>query len=183
MLSRRYAAKSFVEWYYRQINENKPVASGYVNNNATYTKAGHPPADITINGRVVATPEEWDTMLKEQRAQHNTSSSSTLPIGRKPVRYDVDCFDVHVINADYRFAAPQRMIEQHAPTDGVRMMMALTVSGSVYFGASPRSTDDYVIKQHFNDVFILVPNWDVLEKPGARSGRKYLIASHKYRAY
>ncbi|KAL2262704.1 hypothetical protein VTK26DRAFT_355 [Humicola hyalothermophila] len=172
------AAKNFVDWYYRQLNESKPVASGYINGNATYEKAGHPPADICVNGLVVATPQEWERLLEQQRKM-----PTSAPPGRRAVRYDVECFDVHVINSDYRFGAPQRMLDIHAPGDGVRMMMMLTVSGSVYFCASPTSKDDYMLKQHFNDVFILVPNWDQLEKPAAKAGKKYLIASHTYRAY
>ncbi|KAK4137468.1 hypothetical protein BT67DRAFT_438734 [Trichocladium antarcticum] len=172
------AAKNFVEWYYRQVNEAKPVAQGYVNGNATYDKAGHPPADICINGLAVATPAEWGKLLEQQRVVPSGAS-----LDRKAVRYEVQCYDVHVINSDYRFAAPPKLVDIHAPTDGVRMMLMLSVSGSVYFGASSKSNDDYALKQHFNDVFILVPNWDVLEKPGAKFGRKYLVASHTYRAY
>lgn len=74
------------------------------------------------------------------------------------------------------------MLELNAPTDGVRMMMVLSVSGLVLFGTGRSKADDYWEKQSFHDRFILVPNWDVLEKPGARYGRKYLISSHNYRA-
>jgi NTF2-related export protein 1/2 len=172
------AAKNFVEWYYRQVNESKPVTQSYVNGNATYDKAGHPPADICINGLLVATPQEWEKLLAQQRVVPSGAS-----LDRKAVRYEVECYDVHVINSDYRFAAPQKLIDIHAPNDGVRMMMMLTVSGSIYFGASSKSNEDYAIKQHFNDVFILIPNWDIIEKPGAKFGRKYLVASHTYRAY
>jgi NTF2-related export protein 1/2 len=98
------------------------------------------------------------------------------------VRYEVEGYSVHVINADYQFGAPQKMVDLHSPTDGVRMMMTLSVSGTVYFGTGRNKGDDYWEKQHFYDRFILVPNWDVLERPGTRHGRKYLVISHNYRA-
>ncbi|AEO62680.1 uncharacterized protein THITE_108034 [Thermothielavioides terrestris NRRL 8126] len=172
------AAKNFVDWYYRQVNEAKPIAQGYVNGNATYDRAGHAPADICINGLVVATPQEWEKLLEQQRQ----CPKQTDP-NQKLVRYDVEVFNCHVINPDYRFAAPQKMLDLHAPTDGVRMMMMLTVGGTVYFGTGRNKGDGYFAKERFQDVFILVPNWDVLGKPGAKVGRKYLVASQIYRTF
>jgi NTF2-related export protein 1/2 len=172
------AADAFVEWYYNQINHSKPIAYGYVNGNSTFERAGHPPADICINGLVVATPQEWEKLLEQQR--HRPQS---LSLDKNAVHYVVEGYDVHVINSDYRFAAPQKMLDIHGPSDGVRMMMMLTVTGSVYFGANKKDNEDYTLKQHFHDVFILVPNWEILERPGARYGRKYLVASHNYRAF
>ncbi|KAH6626224.1 hypothetical protein B0J18DRAFT_489129 [Chaetomium sp. MPI-SDFR-AT-0129] len=171
------AAKNFIDWYYRQLNDAKPVSQGYINGHAAYTNAGHEPADICINGLVVATPQEWDKLLDQQREAPKQPDPN-----KRRVRYDVESFDVHVINADYRFGASAKMLEQNAPTDGVRMMMVLTVAGSVLFGTGRSKAEDYWEKQSFHDRFILVPNWDVLEKPGARYGRKYLISSHNYRA-
>ncbi|KAK4127784.1 hypothetical protein N657DRAFT_565700 [Parathielavia appendiculata] len=171
------AAKTFVDWYYRAINEGKPVAPGYVNGHAAYDRAGHPPADICINGLVVATPEEFDKLLEKQRQAPKQPDPN-----KKRVRYEVEAYDVHVINADYRFGAPQKMLDLHSPTDGMRMMMALSVMGTVYFGTGRNKDDDYWEKQSFHDRFILVPNWDSLERPAARGGRRYLVVSHNYRA-
>jgi NTF2-related export protein 1/2 len=172
------AAKGFVDWYYRAINESKPVAPAYVNGHAAYDRAGHPPADICINGLVVATPQEFDKLLEQQRQAPKQPDPN-----KKRVRYEVESFDVHVINADYRFGAPPKMLDLHSPTDGVRMMMALTVMGTVYFGTGRNKGDDYWEKQSFHDRFILVPNWDALERPVARGGgRRFLVISHNYRA-
>ena len=171
------AAKNFVDWYYRQINDSKSVSQGYVNGHAAYDKAGHPPADICINGQVVATPQEWEKLLEQQRQAPKQPDPN-----KRRVRYDLDAYNVHVINADYRFGAPQRMLDVHSPTDGVRMMMLLTASGTVYLGTGRNKGDDYWEKQDFHDTFILVPNWEVLEKPGNKYGRKYLAISHNYRA-
>lgn len=153
------------------------MAQAYVNGHAAYERAGHPAADICINGLVVGTPQEWEGLLAQQR-----QAPPDMSPDRKAVRYRVEAYDVHVVNSDYRFAAPPRLLEKHSPTDGVRMMLALSASGTVYFGAG-KTDDDYLLKQHFQDSFILVPNWDLLEKPGVRHGRRYLIISHNYRAY
>ncbi|KAG7288883.1 hypothetical protein NEMBOFW57_005243 [Staphylotrichum longicolle] len=170
------AAKNFVDWYYRQVNDAKSVSQAYINGHAAYDKAGHPPADICINGLVVATPQEWEKLLEQQRQAPKQPDPN-----KRRVRYEVETYNVHVINADYRFGAPQKMVDLHSPTDGVRMMMVLAVGGTVYFGTGRNKGDEYWEKQHFSDTFILVPNWDVLEKPGAKYGRKYLAMSHNYR--
>jgi len=91
---------------------------------------------------------------------------------------------VHVLNPDYRFAAPPEIqngtdAKAMTRTEHARIMMMVTASGTVTFGTDDR----HALKQHFNDVFILVPNWDVVARPGSRNNRRYLIASHTYRAY
>ncbi|KAK0613383.1 hypothetical protein B0T14DRAFT_526137 [Immersiella caudata] len=173
------ACEKFVETYYQAINSNKPVASYYVTDNTTYTNAGHPPADICINGQAGLTPKQWDDLLETQRKI--PSASNTNP-RYHPVRYEVESYDMHVINPDYRFAAPPALLVPDTSKPdlgaGIRLMMMLTVSGTVYF-----TSDRDGLKQHFNDVFILVPNWDVLAKHGSRAARKLLIASHSYRAF
>ncbi|KAK0719708.1 hypothetical protein B0H67DRAFT_643030 [Lasiosphaeris hirsuta] len=186
------AAKVFVDWYYQSVNEGKPVAGAYVTNNATYRASGHPPSDICANGLVVATPEEWDQMLAQQRfipanAAASAATTSTT-IGRSPpsaVNYDVECYDAHVINPDFRFAAPPALLtdgKAHGSGEsngaGVRMMVMVSVSGTVTFGLEKDAP-----KQHFSDVFILVPNWDVIAKHGSRGTRRYIVASQTYRAY
>lgn len=126
---------------------------------------------------VVATPQEWEKLLEQQRQAPRQPDPN-----KRRVRYEVEGYDVHVVNADYRFGAPQKMLDLHSPTDGVRIMMSVSVFGTVYFGTGRNKGDDYWEKRDFYDKFILVPNWDVIEKPGARHGRKYLIISHNYRA-
>ncbi|KAK0739642.1 hypothetical protein B0T21DRAFT_346936 [Apiosordaria backusii] len=170
------AAAKFVSWYYNQINEAKGISQSYVTNNETYKNAGHPPADICVNGLVCATPEDWEKLLAQQRDAPKAATD------KKHVRYLVDTYDTHVINADYRFGATQNLIDLHGVNDGVRMMIMINVSGTVYFGVSMGNYDEYAVKQHFNDVFILVPNWDTLGK-GSKYGKKFLIASQTYRAY
>lgn len=162
-----------MNWYYQALNEGRPVTSGYVNGNKTYQAANHPPADICINGLVVATPEEWDKLLEQQRFTESTQGK-----GKPVVRYNVDTYDVHILNSDYQFAAPQDLIKKYGKNAGVRMMLLVTVSGTVVFGTEVNSP-----KQHFHDVFTLVPNWDVIARAGSRATRRYIVSSHNYRAY
>lgn len=145
----------------------------------------------------MGTPQEWDKLLEQQRQAPKQPDPN-----KRRVRYDAETLDAHVLNADYRFAAPPQLLDLHAPTDGVRMMLHVTVTGTVYFGTgrAPVSSStssassssgggssstqgaDYWEKQQFRDTFILVPNWDALEKVGTRLGRKFLVISHNYRA-
>jgi len=171
--SNEIAAEGFVAWYYPTINEGKPVSSGYVNNNKTYQAASHPPADICINGLAVATPEEWDKLLEQQRFTKVNQGK-----GKPVVRYNVETYDVHVLNSNYTFAAPEELIKKYNKNSGVRMVMLVTVSGTVQFGADKSSP-----KQHFHDVFTLVPNWEVIARAGSKATRRYIICSQNYRAY
>ncbi|KAK3325528.1 hypothetical protein B0H66DRAFT_529562 [Apodospora peruviana] len=178
------AAETFVEWYYRCLNEGKPVAGAYTTNNRAYKAANHPPSDICINGLVVATPEEWDKMLEGQRSIKTIDPTSThahpttisTVSHRGAVRYDVEAYDVHVINPDFRIGAPAELLAK--PNQGPRLMMLLTVAGKVVFNGGAEQK-----KQHFSDVFTLVPNWDVIARHGSKATRRYLISSHTYRAY
>ncbi|KAK1754526.1 hypothetical protein QBC47DRAFT_384152 [Echria macrotheca] len=173
------AAKNFIEPFYAAINDGRPIAPFYINTSALYTQAGHPPADLTINGLVMATPEDFEALLARQRpipAQGGGPNSRP-----KTARYEVEAWDVHVINADYRFGAPSALLvpDPTKPDHGasLRQMLMVTVSGTLHLG------DDDKLKQHFNDVFILVPNWDVLVKYGAKGHKRVLVQSQTYRAY
>ncbi|KAK3350819.1 hypothetical protein B0H65DRAFT_456015 [Neurospora tetraspora] len=174
------AARAFTDWYYTQLTDGKPIASAYVNSNAKYLAASHPPADICINGQVIATPEEWDALLEQQRLVPFTQQKGK-------VKYEVEGFDVHVINKDYRFAAPAEIVAATDPklmqrTEDARLMMVVTVAGSVTFGAGGKEKGTPP-KQHFSDVFVLVPNWDYVTRPKFKGHKRYLVASHTYRAY
>lgn len=172
------AARAFTDWYYTQLTDGKPVSSCYVNSNAKYLAASHPPADICINGTVVSTPEEWDRLLDQQRLIPFTQQKGK-------VKYEVEGFDVHVINKDYRFAAPAEIqaatdAKLMQRTEDARIMMVVTVSGNVTYGGKEKGTPP---KQHFSDVFVLVPNWDYVTRPKFKGHKRYLVASHTYRAY
>ncbi|KAK4162787.1 hypothetical protein QBC43DRAFT_320989, partial [Cladorrhinum sp. PSN259] len=175
------AGQNFVEWFYDQLNKSKPISSAYTTNSETYKQASHPPSDICVNGLVLSTPEDLEKTIDKSRSWTNCPADKT-------VRYVVESFDASVVNGDYRFAAPPNLIETHGKNDGVRLMISLTVSGTVFYGVDKHSRDNanYMVKKHFNDVFILVPNWDVIgrnSKNKAIAGRRYIVASHTHRAF
>ncbi|KAK3995601.1 hypothetical protein QBC44DRAFT_19880 [Cladorrhinum sp. PSN332] len=175
------AGQHFVEWYYPQINAGKPVASAYTTNNEAYKQASHPPSDICVNGLVLATPEELEKTVEKSRTWTGCPADRT-------VRYVVESFNTSVVNGDYKFAAPQNLVDIHSKNDGVRLMISLSVSGTVYYGVDRHSRDNvnYAVKKHFNDLFLLVPNWEVIgrnSKNKAVVGRRYIVASHTHRAF
>ena len=93
---------------------------------------------------------------------------------------------MHVINKDYRFAAPAEIqaatdAKLMQRTEDARLMMVVTVAGNVTFGAAKEKGTPP--KQHFSDVFVLVPNWDFVTRPKFKGHKRYLVTSHTYRAY
>lgn len=179
-------AQNFITLFYRALNDSKPISSFYINNNPTYRAAGHKPADICINGALIATPEEYDAILSKQRAT-TTATTPTPPPARStpipsPVRHDVAAFDAHVLNPDYRFAAPTELLAPSGSGSGksaqsVRVMVLVSVSGTLVLGADPRHQE----KRRFTENFILVPNWDAIARHGSKATRRFLIASDQYR--
>ncbi|OAA54313.1 Nuclear transport factor 2, Eukaryote [Niveomyces insectorum RCEF 264] len=201
------SAQNFIDWFYTAVSDRNPLASFYVNSNSKYATAGVA-ADIAINGLVCAQPADFEALLARQATgsrtgaangnaiatSASTSSSSSNPATR--VRYDVDGFDVHVLNPQFRLACPaplqqrldapptgsggasnnasqQRQLQQRA------VSLLVQVTGHVQYGGgkdAPRGA--------FTEVFVLVPNWDVLAAgPKAPRGmRHYLIQSQTFRA-
>ncbi|KAK4229795.1 hypothetical protein QBC38DRAFT_471039 [Podospora fimiseda] len=187
------AGQNFVDWFYTQLNSAKPISSAYTTNNEPYKSFSSPlpssssptvgiKSDICLNGRVISSPEELETQL---------SSSKQFPKcpADKTVRYAVESFDTTVVNGDYRVACPENLLEIHGKDDGVRMMISLNVSGTVYYGVDKlpkENNESYVVRKHFNDHFLLVPNWDVIGRQNKNKnfvGRRYIIASHIHRAF
>ncbi|KAK1827869.1 hypothetical protein QBC39DRAFT_290517 [Podospora conica] len=172
-------AQNFITLFYRALNDAKPIASFYVDNNPTYRAAGHKPADICINGALL-TPAEYDSLLAKQRTTATAPPTSTTRLPLSPVRHDVVAYDAHVLNPDYRFAAPPELLAPSTGTKsahGVRIMILVTVSGTLVLGADHKHQE----KRHFSENFILVPNWDAIARHGSRTVRRFLIASDQYR--
>lgn len=181
-------AQNFITLFYRALNDSKPISSFYINNNPTYRAAGHKPADICINGALIPTPEEYDAILSKQRTTTTTTTPTPPPaaVGRptptpSPVRHDVAAFDAHVLNPDYRFAAPAELLTPTGSSgksaQAVRVMVLVSVSGTLVLGADPRHQE----KRRFTENFILVPNWDAIARHGSKATRRFLIASDQYR--
>ncbi|CAK7242982.1 MAG: hypothetical protein STHCBS139747_004488 [Sporothrix thermara] len=209
------SAQTFIDWFYTSVSDRKPLASFYVNSNAKYAAAGAA-ADLSINGRVCAKPSDFEDLLARQAgvtpagASNGTTnaaaaaatSSTSTPTGGSGsggnngfrVRYDVDGFDVHVLNPSFRLACPDNILQRLTPGSAAydtttpaqqkqlqqRMVSLLVqVTGHVQYGAgkdAPRGA--------FTEVFVLVPNWDAIGA-GARTPRglrNYLILGQNFRA-
>ncbi|EFX03811.1 hypothetical protein CMQ_739 [Grosmannia clavigera kw1407] len=208
--------ESFIEWFYSFVSDRKPLAAFYVNSNAKYAAVGLA-ADISINGLVCPTPADFEALLETQATgksagaatngvgssngatanggafKPNNASSST-PISQR-VRYDVDSFDVHVLNPQFRLACPDQLLQRLIPTGPsgssgtasssiaqLQQKMAsllVQVTGHVVYGGGKDA-----VRGPFTEVLVLVPNWDVLIA-GARAPRglrSHLILSQNFRA-
>ncbi|KAK1770440.1 hypothetical protein QBC33DRAFT_528030 [Phialemonium atrogriseum] len=160
-------AATFVDWYYRTLQEGNPIGPFYVTNNAKYAAASAA-SDISINGAVLAGgPAEYEKLLEQQR---------TTPVGLIPankIQYDVEGWDVHVLNPSFSLACPAEL--QGAATGQESLL--LQVTGHVSYGA-----DKDAPKTPFNETFVLVPNWDALRRNAPRNMRRKLILSQNFRA-
>lgn len=172
-------ADSFVSWYYQDLNEHRSLAPYYVNSSARYTSAGIT-ADVTINGAHLNDPAEYEALLETQRsgtngtngADHNNPKAVTTK-----VRYEVTGHDTQVLNNDYGLACPENILAKGPDRSGGRISMLVTVMGTVHLGSAPD-----VQHVRFHEVFVLVPNWDVVGRRNPpRNAKKFLISSQNYR--
>ncbi|KAF3770902.1 hypothetical protein M406DRAFT_96976 [Cryphonectria parasitica EP155] len=177
-------AQLFVDWYYRDLNEARPLSSYYINSNTKYTNAGVT-ADITINGANLTTPSQYEALLEEQRGTNATTTANGAAAtdthrqprtGKQRVRYEVDSFDAQVINDDYLVAAPEHVRSKGPDKSGGRISMVVSVMGTLHLDTEPEPT-----RKTFSDVFVLVPNWDSRGRNAPRNAKRFLIASQNYR--
>lgn len=177
-------AQSFVDWYYRDLNDARALSSYYVNSSTKYTNAGVA-ADITINGAHLANPGEYEALLEEQRGTGGATTTTTSngapdhsrrSTGKPRVRYEVDSFDVQVINDDYCIGAPEHMISRGPDRTGARLSLLVSVMGILHLDTEPEPT-----RKTFNEVFVLVPNWDARGRNPPRNLKRFLISSQNYR--
>lgn len=124
----------------------------------------------------------------------SSSSSSSTPVALR-VRYELEGFDVHVLNPQFRLACPDVLLQRLIPTGPsgggganssstaqLQQKMAsllVQVTGHVVYGGSKDAA-----RGPFTEVLVLAPNWDVLVA-GARAPRglrSYLILSQNFRA-
>lgn len=175
-------ADSFVSWYYQDLNEARSLTPYYINSSSKYTEAGIT-ADVTINGAHLTDPSEYEVLLDQQRrsaaaAAGNTNGEHSSNKNQK-VRYEVTSHDTQVLNNDYGLGCPEHILKQGPDRHGGRVSMLVTVTGTLkLFGGSEAQT------QHvrFHEVFVLVPNWDVVGRRNPpRNAKKFLISSQNYR--
>lgn len=157
----------------------QPIRNFYVSSSTKYTTSAVPAnVDISINGLVLTGgPDEYEQMLKAQRM---------TPAGiEAKVRYEVDGWDVHILNPEFSIGCPDHLLQryQEEAASGkfskdyhLRSSLLLQVTGTIIFGFDKED------KKVFNDVFVLVPNWDTHVKNPPRNAKRWLILSQNFRA-
>jgi NTF2-related export protein 1/2 len=151
------AARTFIESYYRVLNDES--ARGALSSFYIQPTPSNPlTADISLNGNIVPTPADLQTLFESQ-----------IP----KAHYEVQCFDCHVLNPNYNIGASDAQLGPD-PT-GRKMSVLLVVSGYVKYGDS-RSAK----MRGFTENFVLVPNFTgVVGRDGAVKG--WLIQSQNFR--
>lgn len=153
------AADNFVNTYYQAVNSRTSLQGFYVNSSPRYSI----PADISVNGAVVALPADYFALIGAQG---------------DGVRYDVESLDAHVMNPSFKFGMPDNVHDAaKAERNGSRMSVVVTVIGRVQFGKAKDS-----LQKMFNETFVLVPNWDAMARNPPRGAKKWLILSQNFRA-
>ncbi|ROT43720.1 hypothetical protein SODALDRAFT_320115 [Sodiomyces alkalinus F11] len=202
-------AKIFVDAYYDALNRRRPSAAlppFYVSASTAYNT--HPP-DISINGRPLTSPAEYAALLEQHYfkgeangataaagatgatgATGGAGGAGATPNGTNPpattsrqapattpqVRFEIESFDAHVVNPDYNLAAPPHVLST-PDKSGAKCSVLTQVTGRVYYGRgrdAPAKT--------FNEVFVLVPNWDMFVRNPPKGARRWLIMSQNFRA-
>lgn len=153
------AAETFVGNYYQAVNNLAKLENFYINSSSRYAI----PADISINGSVVATPEDYSKLLSSQGQN---------------VRYEIESIDTHVMNPSFQYGAPENIHNQaKVEKDGGRMSIVVTTIGKVQFGKGRDAP-----QKMFNETFVLVPNWDAMARNPPRGLKKWLVMSQNFRA-
>ena len=117
-------------------------------------------ADISLNGNVVADPEELQTIFEKK-------------VDR--AHYEVQSFDCQVLNTNYNVGADESMVGPDKT--GKKMSILVMVSGSVRYWKDAGDGDI----RGFTESVVLVPNWATLKPRPARGEKKWLIQSQTFR--
>ncbi|GJC93400.1 nuclear transport factor 2 domain-containing protein [Colletotrichum higginsianum] len=132
---------------------NRRKLAGTLTNFYTTTCSKYPSQpDISVNGAVLQGGPDEYVALLDTQGED--------------VRYEIESLDAHVINNDFSLGCPEHLLR------GTRR-----VTGRVFYGKgrdAPAKT--------FNEVFVLVPNWDTFGKNPPRGARRWLIMSQNFRA-
>lgn len=176
------AAKKFVDAYYDGLNRRRPsttLPAFYISSTKAY--AAHSP-DISINGLHMTSPDEFAKLLEDNYLE-DPKAPPQNPRGGGPgggndsqVRYELEAFDAHVINPDFNLAAPPDVMASPDKT-GAKCSILTQVTGRVYYGRGRNAP-----AKTFNEVFVLVPNWDAFERNAPKMAKRWLIMSQNFRA-
>ncbi len=101
--------------------------------------------------------------------------------GSGRVRYDVEGFDVHMLNPAFRVACPDNLLGEvrgrgAAAATAQKASLLVQITGVVTYGSGKDAP-----KGSFSEVFVLVPNWDALSPKAPRGLKGWLIMSQDYR--
>ncbi|KAI2621559.1 nuclear transport factor 2 domain-containing protein [Xylaria nigripes] len=193
------AAQNFVEHYYSSLNKRLSLAQYYASTSPHLASAAVKP-DISINGRVLKSPEEYEKMLDEQG---------------KPVYYEVRSFDTHPVSPNYSLGCPEALSlppDELAPgwakisksiKDGDRVSFMIQVSGLIKYGKpnegpadasaavtaatgekkEESATESQLVEKVFDEAWILVPHWEALGRNAARGLRPWVVVSQNFRSF
>ncbi|KAF5632091.1 nuclear transport factor 2 domain protein [Fusarium sp. NRRL 25303] len=153
------AAEIFTSNYYQAINRQKEILPFYINSSQRYPIA----ADISINGAVLPTPDDYSKLLEAQG---------------KDAHYEIESFDAHVLNPNFTMGAPENIFDSaKKEKSGDKMSILVTVMGRVQFGKGREAP-----QKMFNETFVLVPNWESMVKNPPKGVKKWLVMSQNFRA-
>jgi len=149
-------AQNLIDAYYKSLNENRSLLSSfYVHPTPTYPQT----ADISLNGNIVSDPASVQHIFETKMPK---------------ARYEVQCFDCHVVNPNYNVGVTEEKI-LGPETDGRKMSLLVITSGYVKYGDSKDM-------RGFTENFVLVPNSELGGPKGkAKAGRRWLIQSQNFR--
>lgn len=152
-------AQAFVSRFYEAVGRHQPLLPFYINSTTRYTTK----ADISINGAVLEAPADYFNLLVAQG---------------KDVFYHPESFDTHVVNPLFAYNAPDNIPDRpRRERSGDMMSMTVLVTGRMRFGKGKDAPE-----KNFTDSFILVPNWEAMQRNPPRGIRSWLIMSQNFRA-
>ncbi|KAH8664040.1 nuclear transport factor 2 domain-containing protein [Xylariales sp. PMI_506] len=151
------AAEKFVDHYYDALNRHQQLGQYYASASAKLTAAGVTP-DISINGQVVGSAAELQSLLEKQG---------------QPVVYEVQSWDAQPVNPHYVLGAVDPTVQSDK---GDRLSLTVQVSGTVRYGRG----EEAIVKS-FNEAFVLVPHWEAQGRNAPRGLRRWLITSQNMR--
>jgi NTF2-related export protein 1/2 len=94
------------------------------------------------------------------------------------VLYVIESFDSHVLNPSFQLDAPSNLPDNpRVETNGGRMSIVVTTMGRVQYGKGKEAP-----QKMFNETFVLVPNWEALQRNPPKGIKKWLIMSQNFRA-
>ncbi|KFH41674.1 hypothetical protein ACRE_076040 [Hapsidospora chrysogenum ATCC 11550] len=153
------AAENFVTRYYEALSRRTALLPFYVNSTTRYSIK----ADITINGARLETPADYYNLLVEQG---------------QGVYYEAESIDTHVVNPSFRYDAPDNIPNMdRMEKKGELMSIVVTVMGKVQYGKGREAP-----RKMFNETFVLVPNWEAMQRNPPRGIKQWLIMSQNFRA-